>query len=451
MNLTDLLRLFRRYRVVAIVVVIVVLAIGAFAAFTPSNKYQSTATVLVEPQVAGGQAVPVSLIDFLVPSYLARLDTTRFQAQASADLPPSIRRAPVSISSTAAAGTGIININVSSTQQDAVAPWAKAMAQNLIDTTNGDFTTLTLLDDPLPPSAPYAPSRLLILALSVVIALFAAIISVIIASSFRARGDGAAEIRERFGARVLAEIPNLSRALAASDPAALAVNRKAFDAIDALQSLRANLSYLLVDRAEPWLVVTSAAKREGKSFISVHLSWLLGSLGQRTLLLDADGRQSTAHTMLGLSVSPGIGDLTESNLRSITQPTANENLVFIGPGIPDRHPAELASALSPQPARAGRRRRSHARRRRPADARCRGDHRVRRGMRCGAARHRRPPAGVRRRRADDHGVERPEGRGARRGDQPGAAAASVSERRERLRGGRRRHVSSANVASPRVS
>jgi tyrosine-protein kinase Etk/Wzc len=325
----------------------VVLAIGAFAAFAPADKYQSTATVLVEPQVAGGQAVPVSLIDFLVPSYLARLDTTRFKVQASANLPPSIRRAPVSISSTSSPGTGIININVSSTQQDAVAPWAKAMAQNLIDTANGNFTTLTLLDNPVTPSKPYAPARLLILALSVVIALFAAVISVIIASSFRARGDGAAEIRERFGARVLAEIPNLSRALAATDPASLAVNRKAFDAIDALQSLRANLSFLLVDRAEPWLVVTSAAKREGKSFISVNLSWLLASLGEPTLLLDADGRRSTAHEMLGLSLSPGIGDLTESNLRSITQPTANENLVFVGPGIPDRHPAELASAYLP--------------------------------------------------------------------------------------------------------
>jgi tyrosine-protein kinase Etk/Wzc len=221
------------------------------------------------------------------------------------------------------------------------------MAQNLIDSTTGDFTTLTLLDNPIAPSQPYAPARLLILALSVVIALFAAIISVIVASSFRARGDGAAEIRERFGARVLAEIPNLSRVLAASDPATLAVNRRAYDAIDALQSLRANLSFLLVDRAEPWLVVTSAAKREGKSFISVHLSWLLGSLGQRTLLLDADARQSTAHKMLGLSISPGLGDLTESNLRAITQGSANENLMYVGPGVPDRHPAELASAYLP--------------------------------------------------------------------------------------------------------
>jgi Mrp family chromosome partitioning ATPase/capsular polysaccharide biosynthesis protein len=347
-NLADLLLLFRRHRVVAAVVALAVVALGAFAAFTPSDQYESNTTVLVNPKLTNGQAVSIDLVDFLVPTYLARLGTTRFQRAAVADLPASVRHAAVSVTNSSSAGTGIINIHTTSPQRDAVAPWAKALADHLIAKSSSDFTTLSLLDNPVTPDSPYAPSRTLIFVISLVVAFFAAIIAVILAESLGARRDGAAEIRERFGARVLAEIPIMSESLAVADPGDLADNVRAASVVDALQTLRANLSYLLLDRPQRWVVVTSVGKREGKSFVAVHLAWLLASLGESTLLLDADTRKSTAHKLLGLSPSPGISDLTPKNLHAVTQRTENEHLGYIGPGIPDRHPAEIASTHLPE-------------------------------------------------------------------------------------------------------
>jgi Mrp family chromosome partitioning ATPase len=93
--------------------------------------------------------------------------------------------------------------------------------------------------------------------------------------------------------------------------------------------------------------VVSARNREGKSFVAVHLAWLLGALKHETLLLDANARHPTAHQMLELSAAPGIDELDAINLSSVMQRTAREHLGFIAAGRPDRHPAEVASAHLP--------------------------------------------------------------------------------------------------------
>ncbi len=107
------------------------------------------------------------------------------------------------------------------------------------------------------------------------------------------------------------------------------------------------MSYLLADRPHPWLAVVSARGREGKSFVAVQLSWLLGGLEHETLLLDADARNPTAHQLLGLQAAPGIESLDATNLGDVMQRTGREHLGFIGAGQPDRHPAEVASAHLP--------------------------------------------------------------------------------------------------------
>lgn len=347
MNLNDLLRLLRRFRYLAIAVILVVIVAGAGVALSSPNRYSSTATVVADPTVSGGQINSVGNIDFLIPQYLAHLDSAKFQNQAEATLPADLRDASISIVSTGQAGTGIIAIQVTSTTRAAVAPWATALANTLVKTSDPRFATLSLIDEPKTPSTPYAPNRAFILGVSAVIALFAAIIVVMLAAVLRARRDGAAEIRERFGIRVLAEIPTLPRRIATLDPQELATNPRALPVVDALQTLRASVSYLLADRPNPWIAVASSRGREGKSFVAVHLSWLLGALEKETLLLDANARNPTAHQLLGLAAAPGIEELDASNLGAVMQRTAREHLGFIAAGRPDRHPAEVASAHLP--------------------------------------------------------------------------------------------------------
>jgi Mrp family chromosome partitioning ATPase/capsular polysaccharide biosynthesis protein len=346
-NPNDLLRLLRRFRLVAVVVALIVMAAGTAVALRSPNRYQSSATVIVDPTIVSGQAANVQQIDFLIPQYLALLKSRSYLIAARSTLPASIRDAPISVAATGEPGTGIIDITVTSTVRTAVAPWAGALAQRLVTQAKEQLAVLKLIDVPQTPSKPYAPNRLFVIALSALIALFTAIISVIVAGALRARRDGAAEIRERFGIRVLAEIPTLPRRLAILTPPQLATSTAAVPVVDALQTLRASVSYLLADRAHPWLAVVSARGREGKSFVAVQLSWLLGALEHETLLLDADARNPTAHQLLELSAAPGIEALDATNLGDVMQRTGRERLGFIGAGQPDRHPAEVASAHLP--------------------------------------------------------------------------------------------------------
>ena len=172
-------------------------------------------------------------------------------------------------------------------------------------------------------------------------------IGVIIAGAVRARRDGAVEIRDRFGIRVLAEIPNLPRRLAILEPNQLAVNAAAVPAVDAFQTLRASVSYLLADRPHPWLAVVSARGREGKSFVAVNCRGCSARSTTRHCCLDADARNPTAHQLLETAASPGIEALDASNLGDVMQRTGRRRLGFIGAGQPDRHPAEVASAHFP--------------------------------------------------------------------------------------------------------
>jgi Mrp family chromosome partitioning ATPase len=346
-NPNDLLRLLRRFRFVAIVIALVVMAAGTGVALRSPNRYESSATVIVDPSVVSGQIGNVQQIDFLIPQYLAQLESRTYLLIARATLPKEIQDASISVSATGEPGTGIIDINVTSTNRDAVAPWAGALAKTLVKQAAQQLAVLRLIDVPVAPSSPYAPNRAFVLLLSALVALFTALIGVIIAGAVRARRDGAVEIRDRFGIRVLAEIPNLPRRLAILEPSQLAVNAAAVPAVDAFQTLRASVSYLLADRPHPWLAVVSARGREGKSFVAVQLAWLLGALDHETLLLDADARNPTAHQLLETAASPGIEALDASNLGDVMQRTGRERLGFIGAGQPDRHPAEVASAHFP--------------------------------------------------------------------------------------------------------
>jgi Mrp family chromosome partitioning ATPase len=346
-NPNDLLRLLRRFRLVALVIFLVVMAAGAGVALRSPNRYKSTATVIVDPTVVSGQVGNVQQIDFLIPQYLAQLESRTYLLAARATLPAAIKDAPITVAATGEPGTGIIDIKVTSTNRAAVAPWAGALARTLVTQAKQQLAVLRLIDVPETPTSPYAPNRPFVLFLSALVALFTAMIGVIIAGAVRARRDGAAEIRERFGIRVLAEIPSLPRRLAILEPSQLAVNAAAVPVVDAFQTLRASVSYLLADRPHPWLAVVSARGREGKSFVAVQLSWLLGALDHETLLLDADARNPTAHQLLELASSPGIEALDASNLGDVMQRSGRERLGFIGAGQPDRHPAEVASAHLP--------------------------------------------------------------------------------------------------------
>jgi capsular exopolysaccharide synthesis family protein len=347
LTINDILRSVARFRRLALLVAIVTLAVGTFAALSPPDRYRATSTVLVQPKLANGQAVSVQVVDFLVPSFIKTIGTRSFRADAAERVEAAARGADVHISSTATTGTGILTVQVTSTTASAVAPWADALAEQLVRTTDSDFVDLTVIDDAIEPSSPYAPSREAILGASVLVAALLALLSAVAASAIRGRGDRASELRERFGAAVLGEIPRLRGSLATLSPAELITTDAASRVVEALQTMRANVTIALAEQEHPWFVVTSADPSEGKSFISTSLAWLLASVNRSTILVDGDSRRPTAHRRVGAAIGVGLESVGPDDLSERLQPTENPRLRFLGAGSPDRHPAEIASTHLP--------------------------------------------------------------------------------------------------------
>jgi capsular exopolysaccharide synthesis family protein len=346
-TLNDIIRSLSRFRRLANAVALLTLAVGVFLAVTPPDRYKATSTVLVQPQLTeDGQPVSVQVIDFLVPSLLRTVDTRGFQATAGEELSVAVRATDVDVSATSESGTGIVTITVTSTDADVVAPWAQAIAEHLVEQPDDELVELTIVEDAVAPEAPYAPNRLLIVVIAMVLAVVNAILAAVIASAVRGRGDRVTELRDRFGALVLGEIPRLRTSTADLAPAEM-IDGGHPALADALQTLRANVTIALGERPHPWLVVTSAVPGEGKSMISTSLAWMFASVQRPTILVDGDSRRPSAYRRLRLAVGSGLEALGSNKLASVLQATDSAWLRFLGSGHPDRHPAEIASTNLP--------------------------------------------------------------------------------------------------------
>ncbi len=65
--------------------------------------------------------------------------------------------------------------------------------------------------------------------------------------------------------------------------------------------LRTNIGFSSVDKPLHSLMVTSAMPRDGKSVIAANLAIFMAKAGKQTLLIDADLRRPSQHTLFGLS------------------------------------------------------------------------------------------------------------------------------------------------------
>lgn len=82
------------------------------------------------------------------------------------------------------------------------------------------------------------------------------------------------------------------------------------------------------------VMITSAMPGEGKTSLSVQLAISLAMAGQRTLLLDFDMRNPSAHSLLGLRHAPGCGEILRGEVKvaNAIQQTDLDKLFFLAGG-----------------------------------------------------------------------------------------------------------------------
>jgi capsular exopolysaccharide synthesis family protein len=93
------------------------------------------------------------------------------------------------------------------------------------------------------------------------------------------------------------------------------------------------------------VMITSAMAGEGKTSLSTQLAVSLAMAGKRTLLLDFDLRNPSAHRLLGMTHAPGWSEILRGdlNVADAIRPTHLENLFFIPAG--DCDPVALKSLV----------------------------------------------------------------------------------------------------------
>jgi capsular exopolysaccharide synthesis family protein len=116
------------------------------------------------------------------------------------------------------------------------------------------------------------------------------------------------------------------------------------DAAEQYRTLRTRITQSENGHARRVIVVTSPAQGDGKSVTASNLALTMAQeFSRRIVLMDADLRHPGVHTLLGVSLEPGLADVLrgEVSLDEALVEIADFNLTVLPAGRPSDRPAEL--------------------------------------------------------------------------------------------------------------
>jgi len=120
-------------------------------------------------------------------------------------------------------------------------------------------------------------------------------------------------------------------------------------AAEQYRSIRTRVSRAENGRAQRAIIITSPNKGDGKSLTAANLALTMAQeYQQRVLLLDADLRRPSLHTLFGISDTPGLTDvlmggaLLDDALVSVPE----HRLTVLPAGLIPSHPAELLGSAA---------------------------------------------------------------------------------------------------------
>lgn len=112
---------------------------------------------------------------------------------------------------------------------------------------------------------------------------------------------------------------------------------------EAFRLLRTSLLYSTAGHSPQLIQVTSCFPSEGKSTVAANLAISFATLGEKTLLLDADLKLPSLHRIFGVPKRPGLSDVLTGQLTvdQVTVPSGIENLDLMPVGPKTPCPVEL--------------------------------------------------------------------------------------------------------------
>ncbi len=224
-------------------------------------------------------------------------------------------------------------------------------AQQLKVVRAGTVGNVRIIDVAQPTLRPVEPKKPLIMLLALLLGAMMGVGFVLLRQALRSGVKDSAQIEAKTGVSVLATIP----ASDAQDKLVKKLQKKGGNlavlahyeptdlAIESLRSLRTSLHFALVDAPNNLLMITGPGPAVGKSFLSVNMSALLASTGERVLLIDADMRRGYLNEYFGAERKQGLSELIAQGLEASTviRATGLENFDYVSTGELPPNPAEL--------------------------------------------------------------------------------------------------------------
>jgi capsular exopolysaccharide synthesis family protein len=196
---------------------------------------------------------------------------------------------------------------------------------------------ISVIDRADPPLLPVSPNPKINIALSLLAGLVIALAAVAALETFHDGVRAPDEVEQRFGVALLGVVPRLK------GPAAAQLVDRSSEISEAYQTVRASVE-LSSDRGAPrTLLVTSSREGEGKSTTALAMARDAATAGRKVLLIDADMRRPSVHTLLGIQKIPGLSNMLTQQLpaSAVIHKTDTDGLFVMAAGPKPPSPAEL--------------------------------------------------------------------------------------------------------------
>lgn len=224
-------------------------------------------------------------------------------------------------------------------------------SQELRVVKEGTIGNVRVLDTAMIPARPVAPAKVRILALALLLGVMMGVAGAFVRSAFVDGVEDPDAIERVTGVPVNASVPhsgiqekNQRRVRGDRAETPLLADQHPKDlAIESLRSLRTSLQFALVEARNQIVSINGPAPLVGKSFVTANLAHLLGEVGKRVLVIDADLRRGQLHHHFGLERGTGLADAIAGKIAAADaiRPTRSANVSAITTGSIPPNPAEL--------------------------------------------------------------------------------------------------------------
>jgi protein-tyrosine kinase len=141
------------------------------------------------------------------------------------------------------------------------------------------------------------------------------------------------------------DFPFLENGYSELSPELIAAYQPFTEPVEILRAIRSQLLLRWFDDTRKVLAVVSPERGEGRSYLTANLAIVFSQLGERTLLIDADMRQSRQHQLFNLQQTQGLSDYLAGRVDSavISRIPDFPDLSVLPAGTTPPNPLELIS------------------------------------------------------------------------------------------------------------